>query len=117
MSERDPLGEKIRMKEHAEEDQYFAARDRELMAKLKHQQEAEQEEIVRELTRERCPECGDRLQPHPTHGGIIQECHTCHGAWLSRTQLEMVTQQQGLGWAERFLADFVYLLLLEHPKM
>lgn len=115
MSERDPLGEKIRMKERAEEDQYFAARDRELMAKLKHQQETEQEEIVREITRGRCPECGDRLQPHPAQGGIIHECPTCHGAWLSRTQMEMIVQQRRPGWTEKFLADFVYLL--EHPKM
>lgn len=117
MSERDPLGEKIRMEERAEEDQYFVARDRELVAKLKHQQEAEQEEIVRELTRERCPECGERLHPHPIHGGVIRECHTCHGAWLSRTQMEMVAQQQGLGWWKKLLADFVYLLLLKHPKI
>jgi hypothetical protein len=115
MSERDPLGEKIRIKERAEEDQYFAARDRELVAKLKHQQGVEREEIVRKITRGRCPECGDRLQPHPVQGGIIQECHTCHGAWLSRMQLETAAQQQGKGWTEKFLAEFIYLL--EHPKM
>ena len=115
MSERDPLGEKIRMKERAEEDQYFAARDRELMAKLKHQQEVEREETFRALSRARCPDCGDLLHPHPAQHGIIQECPTCHGAWLSRTQLKMMAQQRVPGWTEKFLADFVYLL--EHPKM
>jgi RNase P subunit RPR2 len=115
MSERDPLGEKIRMKERAEEDQYFAARDRELMAKLKDQQEAERTATSRELARARCPDCGDFLQPYPIQHRIIQECPTCHGAWLSRTQMEQVAQQQGKGWTEKFLADFVYLL--EHPKM
>lgn len=115
MSERDPLGEKIRMKERAEEDQYFAARDRELMAKLRQQQETEREETFRELARARCPECGERLQPHPIHGGVIRECPTCYGVWLSRTQIEMVAQQRGKGWTEEFLAEFVYFLI--HPKM
>ncbi len=115
MSERDPLGEKIRMKERAEEDQYFSARDRELLAKLKQQQEAEREETLRELARARCPECGERLHPHPIHEEVLRECPTCHGAWLSRTQIEMMTQQRGKGWTEKFLAEFVYLL--EHPKM
>ena len=115
MSERDPLGEKIRMKERAEEDQYFAARDRELMAKLKHQQEAEREETVRDLARGRCPECGERLHPHPIHGEVIRECPNYHGAWLSSTQIERTAQQLRKGWTEQFLAEFVYLL--EHPKV
>lgn len=35
MDEKDHLGEKIRLKERAEEDLYFARRDQELLAKLK----------------------------------------------------------------------------------
>jgi len=33
-NERDPVGDKIRLKERPKEDQYFAAQDRELIAKL-----------------------------------------------------------------------------------
>ncbi len=115
MNEKDPLGEKMRMKERAEEDQYFAARDRELMAKLKHQQEAERAAASREHARARCPDCGDLLHPHPAQPGIVQECPTCHGVWLSRTQMAMLAQQQGVGWTGKFLAEFVHLL--EHPQM
>ena len=114
MNEKDPLGEKMRMKERAEEDQYFAARDRELMAKLKHQQEVGQPTIARERARARCPDCGDLLHPHPAQHGITQECPTCHGVWLSSTRMATTAQQQGLGWTEQFLAEFIHLL--EHPR-
>lgn len=115
MNEKDPLGEKMRMKERAEEDQYFAARDRELVAKLKHQQEAERVATSHEHIRARCLDCGDLLHPHPAPHGIIQECRTCHGVWLSRTQMTIGSQQHGQGWTEKFLAEF--MRLLEHPQI
>ncbi len=68
MDEKDSLGEKMRLKERAEEDRYFAERDRELIAQLKHVQEAEHEKMVRELARGRCPQCGERLRRRPIHG-------------------------------------------------
>ena len=40
MDEKDHLGEKLKLKERAEEDRYFAERDRELIAKLKQAQAA-----------------------------------------------------------------------------
>ena len=66
--DKDRLGEKLHQKEKAEEDRYFAERDRELIAKLKQAQAAEQEAMIRELARSRCPQCGPRsegTQPPP----------------------------------------------------
>ena len=56
------LSEVFEEKERAEEDIYFAQRDRELIAKLHQQQEAEQEQTLCDLARSRCPQCGKRLQ-------------------------------------------------------
>ena len=47
MDGKDNLTEKLALKERAEEDIYFAKRDRELIAKLKSEQEAEYEGTVR----------------------------------------------------------------------
>ena len=59
--EKDRLGDKLRDAEKAREDTFFAERDRELLQKLKAQTGAQGAEALRELTRMRCPKCGERL--------------------------------------------------------
>ena len=46
------------MNTRAEEDIYFAKRDRELIRRLHQGSEEEQRRRVRELSHMRCPECG-----------------------------------------------------------
>lgn len=57
MAERESLRERGR----AEENQFFAKRDRELIEKLKQQKAEEQEQTVKELATARCPRDGERL--------------------------------------------------------
>ncbi len=47
MHERDLVGDTIRLNEHAEEDQYFAARDRGLIAKLRQAPASEKDPLCR----------------------------------------------------------------------
>ncbi|MGH7897919.1 MAG: hypothetical protein ACREQQ_08195, partial [Candidatus Binatia bacterium] len=61
MHEKDPFVDKLRDKERAEEDRYFAERDRALLEKLRLQDEESREATARALARERCPKCGSRL--------------------------------------------------------
>ena len=96
MSDRDRLGSKLREKERAEEDRYFAKRDAELIAKLAQAHKDEQERVVRELARSRCPKCGVRLTERPVHGVVIDECRDCHGIWLDPGELERLIAQAGL---------------------
>jgi hypothetical protein len=103
MDEKDHLGEKMRLKERAEEDRYFAERDRELIAKLKQAQAAEQEKTIRELAHARCPQCGERLQQRPFHGTTINACPADHGIWLGKGKLELVSRHGGEEWVESFL--------------
>lgn len=113
MDEKDHLGEILELKERAEEDRYFAARDRELITKLKQAHEAEHETTLRELARFRCPQCGQRLQRRPFDGGTIEVCPVCQGAWLSKNTLQAVTQKKGTRWMKNFLLGLVHLI--EHP--
>jgi len=114
MDEKDHLGEKFRLKEQAEEDRYFAERDRELIAKLKLAREAEQEKTLRELTRARCPRCGERLRQRSLHGVAIEECVSCQGVWLDQAKLAEVSRHKGEEWVSRFLEGLVRFL--EHRE-
>lgn len=114
MDEKDSLGEKMRLKERAEEDRYFAERDRELIAQLKHAQEAEHEKMVRELVHGRCPQCGERLRQRPIHGELIDECPSCRGIWLTQAKLEVLSHGGGGEWIGSFLAGLGRLV--EHPR-
>lgn len=104
----------MRLREQAEEDRYFAERDRELLAKLKQAQIAEQEKTIRELARSRCPQCGERLSQRTVHGVTINECSTCQGIWLDKAKLGAASQRRGEGWMENFLEGM--LRLVEHPR-
>ncbi|MEW6300008.1 MAG: zf-TFIIB domain-containing protein [Thermodesulfobacteriota bacterium] len=110
MDEKDHLGEKMRLKERAEEDVYFARRDQELIAKLRQAQAAEQERTIRELARFRCPQCGERLSQRSVHGETIQECLSCQGLWLDKTKLELVSRRKSEEWLENFLEGLVRLV-------
>jgi hypothetical protein len=115
MSERDPLAEKIRLKERAEEDQYFAERDRELIEKIKNLRAIKQESVIREWTHARCPNCGERLQLRSVHGEAIDQCPSCMGIWLPKTKLDLVAQHGG-EWMRRFVAGLVHLLEPPHDQ-
>jgi hypothetical protein len=116
MDERNHLGDKLRLKERAEEDQYFAERDREALAKLKHPQEAEHEHIIRRLAQGRCPQCGRRPHQRPIHGEMVDECATCHGMWLTKDKLETVSHPSGEAWIREFREGLTRLVQPPHSQ-
>ena len=65
-SEKDRLGEKLHQKEKAEEDRYFAERNKELLEKLRHEQAAAS-----------CPTCGTALVAVEREGKTTHECPVC----------------------------------------
>src|ERR687887_97604 len=68
-NERDRLGEKLHQKEKADEDRYFAERDKELLEKLRHAKDAA-----------RCPTCGAALVAVQRGGKTPHECPACRPA-------------------------------------
>ena len=100
--ERDRLGDKLRQKEKAEEDRFFAERDKALLEKLRQQRGASDVEQVRELVQMRCPNCGERLANVDEHGVTVAECPAGHGLWVDHQQLETIARRERDSWLGRF---------------
>lgn len=107
MAERDSLREKGR----AEENVFFAKRDRELIEKLKQQKEAEQEQTLKELAIARCPRDGERLTQRELHGVTIDDCPACQGVWLDKGELEALSERQGTEGVGSFLSQLTRVLV------
>jgi rubrerythrin len=103
MDEKDRVGTKLRDKEKAEEDRYFAQRDQELIAKLKQKQAAAEEATLGQQALMRCPKCGTQLVSIEHHGVTVEECPSCQGMWLDRGELETLAQRENEGWLARFI--------------
>ncbi|MGH7965322.1 MAG: zf-TFIIB domain-containing protein [Candidatus Binatia bacterium] len=103
MAEKDPLSTKLRDKGKADEDNYFARRDRELLEKLKQQQTAEGETALRQQALMRCPKDGDTLVTLQQRDVTVEECPTCQGMWLDRGELETLAKHENEGWLTRLI--------------
>jgi len=114
MDQKNHFSELWKLKERAEEDSYFARRDRELIARLALAREMEQEEIIRQLARARCPRCGVRLGQRSLHGVIIDECPSCQGLWVDKGEVKAVSQGRGVQWVEKFVQSLAHAIA--HPN-
>ncbi len=102
MDEKDRFGNKLKEKERAEEDLYFAKRDRELLEKLK-TKEAENSNIQAAFTPGRCPKCGGTLAERKVDEVAVDECPSCHGIWLDAGELEVLSRRDKESWLGRLL--------------
>lgn len=103
MAEKDPLNTKLRDKGKADEDNYFARRDRELLEKLKQQKTTEAETAQRQQALMRCPKDGDTLVSRQQRDVTVEECPTCQGMWLDRGELETLAKHENEGWLTRLI--------------
>jgi hypothetical protein len=103
MTEKDAYGDKLRDKEKADEDRYFAERDRQLIAKRKAQMAQEAEAGQSESVHMRCPKCDEPLSPDTLRGIHVEVCATCHGIWLESGDLEQLVRRPESGWLTRYL--------------
>ena len=102
MNEKDRFGDKLRDKERAEEDRYFAEKDKAALEKLKARKASEQEQGVRELAIGRCPKCGERLEAVTLDTVTIDKCPDCKGIWLDDGELDHLSKSEKTGWLGSF---------------
>jgi hypothetical protein len=99
----DPLTEKLRQRERAEEDVYFRARDRALVDRLHETQEEERRAVLRELVVGRCPECAAYLRDRSHHDVTVQECPAGHGMWMTEREAHALARRERDSWIARYL--------------
>lgn len=100
--EKDRLGDKLRDKERAEEDRYFADQDRRNLEKLR-AKDASPGSVTLGL----CPRCGVALAARDYHGVTIDECPRCAGIWLDKGELKAVLEREDEGWGQRWLRSIL----------
>ena len=96
-SEKDPLGDKLRKKEHAEEERFIQEREKALLERLRKQGE----NAAAAPVEPRCPRDAGLLVARELLGVTVQECPKCEGTWLDRGELETVARREHDSWLGR----------------
>jgi len=92
MSEdKDRFGDKMRKREKAEEDRYFAREDKDKLEKI-HDKSAPAPQLGN------CPKCGVSLRTEDHLGVSVDRCSGCDGVWLDRGELETLHEREDEGW-------------------
>ena len=99
--EKDRLGDKLNERRKAEEDRFFAERDKALLEKLRQQNLSADEEKVRATALMRCPKCGEKLRTVDITGVSVDECPAGHGMWLDAGEHEAIAQRERDSWLGR----------------
>ncbi|MBI4522316.1 MAG: zf-TFIIB domain-containing protein [Deltaproteobacteria bacterium] len=94
-NEKDRFGEKMRLVERAKEDIYFAAKDRELIERLK----SVLKKVEGKPGEERfvCPKCRGNLQTYSFMEFVLDRCQSCEGMWLDKGELEGILRKASRG--------------------
>lgn len=105
--EKDRFGEKMRLLERAREDIYFAAKDRELIEKLRAALK-KVEETRPEGQVPVCPKCRGKLEGYTFMEFSLDRCPDCGGIWLDQGELEGILQKVSRSpvafWIKRLIA-------------
>ena len=92
--EKDPLGERLKEKERAEEERYFRQREKEAIERLRQKQSTTEGHMT-------CPKDGTPLQTVSQFGVTVEECPTCRGMWLDPGELETIAKRERDSWLSR----------------
>ena len=85
--QKDHAGKEPEFVERANEDFYFAVKDRELIQDMKdelHRKKAAEEQILN------CPNCPGTLESYKYMEFNLHRCNQCQGIWLRSGELERV---------------------------
>jgi uncharacterized protein with PIN domain len=96
------LSEKLKEKERADENVFFARRDDELVAQLRAATNEAARRRILERAHLRCPDCGAGLVRATHHGVAIEECPDGHGLWLTAAELRTLARRERNSWIGRY---------------
>jgi Zn-finger nucleic acid-binding protein len=93
-NEKDRLGEKF--DERANEDQYFAVKEHELIEGMKAEfQKVEAAKRGAQIVN--CPKCPGKLESYKFMNFVLDRCKSCEGIWLDKGELEAILRRAARG--------------------
>ena len=101
-NEKDRFGANAKFDERANEDNYFAAKEYELIEGMK----AEFQKIEaarREGQIVNCLKCPGRLEKYSFMGFVLDRCGSCEGIWLGKAELKGILRKAARGPLGAFL--------------
>src|SRR5688572_33356673 len=96
------MADKWDERKKAQEDEYFVKKERELLAKLKSKQEAEDKAAGKNVAHMTCPKCGQPLKARSFQKIKIDQFTGSNGIWLDPGEIEQITGQENDSWLGRF---------------
>lgn len=96
---KDRLGDKLRDKEKAEEDLFFANQDAARLAKIRENHEKE------EFKAGLCPRDGAGLVEQKLESVSVDVCPTCNGIWLDKGELETIESRVNEAWLSKWVRN------------
>ena len=96
--EKDRWGRKLHDNERGREEQYFAEREREMIAKLRQRPADGATQATSPL---QCPRCGVDLTTKRYDEVPAAACGGCGGVWLEQGALETLARREAVGWLAR----------------
>lgn len=94
---KDRLGQRLHERERAEEDRFFAEKEREALERLRKQQSGE----AAQPGLGHCPRCGATLDDVKLYGVQVLQCPSDCGHWLDKGEIELIAKREQDSWLGR----------------
>jgi hypothetical protein len=101
-NEKDRFDKNVKFDERGNEDNYFAAKEYELIEGMKGEFQ-KLEAARREGQTVHCPKCPGRLERYSFKGFVLDRCDSCEGIWLDKGELKGILRKEARGPLGAFL--------------
>lgn len=81
------------------ENEYIYKKEKEKLEKMKAEA---REQLLRETSRNRCPKCGESIEPMVFRGVPLDKCPGCGGVWLGPRDLQILAEKDHRTWFEKW---------------
>ena len=93
------MGDIWEERKKALENEFIYKQEKEKLEKMK---KDTREKLIRESCRNRCPKCGDKVEPMTFRGVPLDKCPGCGGVWLGPRDLQILSEKDHRTWFEKW---------------
>jgi len=89
-------------REKALENEYIYRQEKEQIEKLRG---AAREKLIREYCHNRCPKCGETIQPMTFRDVPLDKCPGCGGVWLGPKDFKIFAEKDHRTWFDKWFLE------------